>query len=216
MSSLIKAIIFDCDGTLVDSETHSLQVLVDLIAEFGLEVTHEEALERFSGHELSVVFAEFEERLGRKLPGDFLQQFRTRQLPVLAERVTAIDGAGPLLASLTVPFCVASNAPLNKVTLCLKTAKLDGHFPAERRFSAYEVEKWKPDPALFLMAAERLGVAPEHCAVVEDSRFGVQAGLNAGMQTFAYDPHRQFTDRQDVTSVQRLAELSKWFPTTSE
>lgn len=213
MNKPIEAIIFDCDGTLVDSETHSLQVLVDYIREFGLEVTHEYAMERFAGHELTVVFAEFEERLGHKLPDNFLDEFRKRQMSVLAEKVTAIDGAAGLLSALSVPFCVASNAPLNKVELCLTTSDLIKHFPTEMRFSAYEVNKWKPDPALFFLAAERLGIAPENCAVVEDSRFGVQASLNAGMQTFAYDPHRQFVDRADVTSVAGLPELLKLFPT---
>lgn len=203
----IQAIIFDCDGTLVDSETVSLKVLVDYIAEFGLVIPMEDALERFAGGELPVVFAEVEERLGRKLPEDHLEQFRSRQLARLAQGVDIIDGVEQLLNGLTLPYCVASNAPLNKVGLCLKTSGLDRFFPEARRFSAYEVRKWKPEPDLFLLAAESLQTDPAHCAVVEDSIYGVDAGIAAGMQVFAYDPKGELPERQAVRHVRSIHEL---------
>lgn len=205
----IKAVIFDCDGTLVDSETISLAILVECVAEHGLQVSHEEAMERFAGHELAVVFKEFEERLGRKLPDDFLDSFRARQLSVLEERVQPIDGADELLAAMSLPFCVASNAPLNKINLCLTSTGLIRHFDQSEIFSAYQINAWKPAPDLFLMAAESLGVAPENCAVVEDSVFGLKAGLAAGMQVFGFDPHNKLpTDLGPVRYVDRLAKLS--------
>lgn len=204
----IKAVIFDCDGTLVDSETISLAILIECVAEQGLQISHEEAMERFAGNELSVVFREFEERLGHPLPEDFLDSFRQRQMGVLEERVQPIAGADELLASMTLPFCVASNAPLNKVNLCLKTTGLIRHFSTDRIFSAYQVNVWKPEPDLFLLAAESLGVAPENCAVIEDSLFGLKAGFAAGMQVFGYDPHQKLpTDLGPATMVRKLAEL---------
>lgn len=205
----IKAVIFDNDGTLVDSETISLAVLIDCVAEQGLEISHEEAMERFAGNELSVVFREFEERLGRALPEDFLDSFRERQMGVLEERVQPVAGADELLSSMTVPFCVASNAPLNKVNLCLKSTGLIRHFDQSNIFSAYQLNVWKPEPDLFLMAAESLGVAAENCAVVEDSIFGLKAGLAAGMQVFGYDPHQKLPkDLGAVTFVKALNELT--------
>ncbi len=207
----IQAVIFDCDGTLVDSETHSLAVLVEYVAELGLHVTHKEAMERFAGNELSVVFREFEKRLGRPLPESFLDEFRQRQMSVLEEHVQAIHGADDVLTGLELPFCVASNAPLNKVNLCLTVTGLLKHFHENRIFSAYQINAWKPRPDLFLMAAEALKTAPKHCAVVEDSHFGIDAGLAAGMQVFAFDPHEKLKLTKDVTRIHSLMQLSPAF-----
>ncbi len=204
----IQAVIFDCDGTLVDSETLSLAVLVEYVGEFGLEISHAEAMERFAGNELSVVFAEFEQRLGRKLPDDFLDTFRNRQMSVLREKLQPIDGVHDVIESIQLPFCVASNAPLSKVNVCLETVGLIQHFPESRIFSAYQIKTWKPEPDLFLMAAEKMQVPAENCVVVEDSVFGIKAGLTAGMQVIAYDPHRKLAGQfEDVTFISTLPEL---------
>jgi HAD superfamily hydrolase (TIGR01509 family) len=208
----IEAVIFDCDGTLVDSETLSLAVLIEFVAEFGLEIPHEEALQQFAGNELSVVFRTIEERLERSLPEDFLESFRERQIAVLKQKLQAIDGAHDLLAAISLPFCVASNAPHNKIQVCLETTGLDQHFAPDRIFSAYDIQVWKPKPDLFLKAAHEIGVAPENCAVVEDSSFGINAGLAAGMQVFAFNPHRPGpTDNSNVRNIQHLDELKPFF-----
>ena len=205
----IKAVIFDCDGTLVDSETISLAILTECVAEYGLQITHAEAMERFAGSELSAVFHEFQERLGHKLPDDFLDSFRDRQMSVLQEQVQVIEGADELLSAMMLPFCVASNAPLNKVNLCLTSTGLIRHFEAARIFSAYQINAWKPAPDLFLMAAESLGIAAENCAVIEDSVFGLKAGLAAGMQVFGFDPHQKLPqDLGPVRYFDRLSQLS--------
>lgn len=98
-----------------------------------------------------------------------------------------IPGAFDLLERLTIPFCVATNGPREKAELTLELTGLLKFFP-DRLFSAYEVGIYKPDPGLFLHAAQVMGVAPERCAVVEDSLPGVQAGLAAGMQVYALLP----------------------------
>jgi len=104
-----------------------------------------------------------------------------------AQRLDVIPGAFELLGALQIPFCVATNGPREKVELTLGLTGLRRFFP-EHIFSAYEVGIFKPDPGLFLHAAQVLGMAPEHCAVVEDSLPGIQAGLNAGMRVFSLLP----------------------------
>jgi HAD superfamily hydrolase (TIGR01509 family) len=206
-ASEIHAVIFDCDGTLVDSEKLSLAVLIDYIGELGLPLELDEALRKFAGGELPKVFAELEKRLGKPLPEDHMAQFRSRQMARLATDLEVIDGASDLLDSMTKPFCVASNAPLMKVNLCLKTTQLDGFFAEQHRLSAYEVEKWKPEPDLFLKAATVLNTEPQHCAVVEDTDYGIEAGLRAGMTVFGYDPSAELNQRPDVTYISDLREL---------
>ncbi|MEP3478175.1 MAG: HAD-IA family hydrolase [Fuerstiella sp.] len=204
----IEGVIFDCDGTLVDSEIISMQVLQQLCLDQGLTLSMEEAMDSFAGNELAVVLQILEDKLNGKLPVDFLDTFRSKQLAELAASLTAIHGAHELVKSLTVPTCVASNAPLSKVNLCLQITALDQFFPADRIFSAYTIEKWKPAPDLFLQAAQALAVPPQNCLVVEDSLFGVQAGVAAGMQVVALDRHSRLNELPEgVVRVECLTEI---------
>lgn len=205
---MIEAVIFDCDGTLVDSETLSLRVLVDYIGEFGLDVSHAEAIERFAGTNLSFVFADLADRMSRPLPEDHVAEFRRRQIELLRRDLQPMPGADQVLSSLGIPFCVASNAPRNKISVCLETTGLDKHFAEDRIHSAYDIDRWKPEPDLFLLAAERMRSVPNRCVVVEDSVPGIQAGLAAGMQVIALDPHRGLRDKvSGATFIDGLKEL---------
>ena len=184
-----SAVIFDCDGTLVDSETLSISILCDYAREHGSDVDTADAVRRYAGQDLQVVMDELAATLTDPWPADAIDRFRGRQIPALRAKLCPIPGAEALVRSIDVPKCVASNAPQDKIRVCLEATGLDRHFESNRIFSAYDVRRWKPDPTLFLTAAEELGVAPELCVVVEDSRFGVEAGVRAGMRTFAFDPH---------------------------
>ncbi|MEQ1728477.1 MAG: HAD-IA family hydrolase [Vicinamibacterales bacterium] len=187
----MKAIIFDCDGTLVDSETLSTEVLVEAVGEHGLDMTVPEALAAFRGGKMADCIADLETRLGRPLPSTFVPDFRARSAEAFRSRLRAIDGALELVQSLSmlpVPFCVASSGPMAKIELSLTLTGLLPFFDG-RIFSSYDVGTWKPDPGLFLHAADALGVAPGDCAVIEDSLPGMLAGLAAGMTVFAFQPH---------------------------
>lgn len=211
----IQAVIFDCDGTLVDSEVISLKVLVDLVAGHGLSIPHHEAVQQWSGCDLADVLREVEARLGKRLPASFLETFREHQLTQLAANVVPIRGAAELLQNITLPYCIASNAPQYKIRLCLETTGLLSHVDPELIFSAYDVQAWKPRPDLFLHAAERLGVSPARCAVVEDSSVGLDAGLAAGMTVYGFDPHGKLRRRTGVTTIKSLLELKAIFQVTS-
>ncbi|HKV39801.1 MAG TPA: HAD-IA family hydrolase [Blastocatellia bacterium] len=203
----IEAVIFDCDGTLVDSETLSNQVLVDFVAEFGLTLSLEDAMSRFVGGTLVDCVAEIERRLGRALPEDFIAQFRVRQTAAFRGRLRPIDGALSTVQRMRVPYCVASSGPREKIELSLGLTGLLPYFH-DRIFSSYEVGTWKPEPGLFLHAAETLGVAPARCAVVEDSPPGIQAGLAAGMVVFAFQPlQSEGPTTAGVRVLRRLADL---------
>ena len=210
MAPDICAVIFDNDGTLVDSESITLSVLAEMIIELGVEIRPEDP-ERFMGAELRAVFAEVERRRGAPVPDNFLEDFRSRQNDRIRDGLEPIDGAHELLSTLALPFCVASNAPVAKITLTLEQTGLRQLVPDHRIVSAYDIGAWKPDPAIFLHAAERLGVAPANCAVVEDSAPGLEAAVASGMQVFAYDPRGRHTERSNVRSVQALSQLISIF-----
>jgi HAD superfamily hydrolase (TIGR01509 family) len=178
------AIIFDSDGTLVDSEHLASEALVEQAALSGVTLTVEEAVARFRGGRMADFITYVERLQGKSLPDSFERDLRKRMAAVLTTRLRPVDGALELVRSLSVPFCVASNGPRAKIELCLEVTGLLPYFK-DRIFSSYEVGVFKPDPGLFMHAARSLGASPARCAVVEDSTPGIRAGLAAGMTVFA-------------------------------
>lgn len=201
----IEAVIFDCDGTLVDSEWLANAALVDCVAPFGLRMSCEEAMQRYVGGKMADCVADLEGRLGRKLPDSFIPEVRKRTAEAFRAHLKPMEGALEMLHELKLPACVASSGPTEKIELSLKLTGLARFFPRGRIFSAYDVGCWKPDPGLFLHAAEAMGVSPDRCAVVEDSRPGVQAGIAAGMRTFWFRPAGPLPE--SVIALHRLTDL---------
>ncbi|RFB67611.1 MULTISPECIES: HAD-IA family hydrolase [unclassified Herbaspirillum] len=203
----IDLILFDCDGTLVDSEIVAADAWVEHSARFGVSITAVEALEKFKGVNMADCVAEIERLAGSPLPASFVTELRDLMAIMFRARLQPIAGALELVQSLAVPFCLASNAPREKIELCLRVTGMLPYFEG-RIYSAYDVQKWKPDPALFLHAAAAMGVAPARCAVVEDSLPGVKAGLAAGMTVFALQSEDHVLTLPDgVHVIRELAEL---------
>jgi HAD superfamily hydrolase (TIGR01509 family) len=184
-SARIEAVIFDCDGTLVDSETLSASVILDMLAEHGITLDHATMLDRSRGRQFAVIVDELRAEYPQAVADDFIEDFRARTMTVFRDRLQPIAGAVALVEALRLPMCVASNAPRNKIEACLDITGMLPHFDG-RIVSAYEVGAWKPDPALVLAACELLGHPPERCLLVEDSVAGVEAGIAAGVHVLGY------------------------------
>ena len=182
----IDLIIFDCDGVLIDSEELANDVTAGMLADYGHQISSEELIKRFKGMKMKAYLDVLENETGIVLPESFETDLRNRMAKVFKLQVKPVKGSRKLIESLRVPFCVASNGPLNKTKENLQTTNLYSHF-VDKIFSAYEVESWKPDPGLFLAAANHFGVAPKDCIVIEDSISGVTAAVTAGMTAFALD-----------------------------
>ena len=207
----IEAVLFDCDGVLVDSERVAAECIVEFAARYGARFGMEEALERFTGARMADNLRDIEERGKCTLPDDFEDELRARMAAEFESRLEPIEGAAALVESLDLPYCVVSNGPRPKMEATLRIAGLLEHF-AGRIVSAYEVGVWKPDPGLFLHAARMLGAPPERCAVVEDSDYGIAAGVAAGMQVFALVPEERADAMPDgVVAVASLAQLHEPF-----
>lgn len=187
-------IIFDCDGVLVDTEPLTNRVLAQTVSEAGWEIDAQYSVTHFKGRNLKDIHQDVEDKLGFEVP-DLLDIYRKRMYEALqSDPVPAIEGIHELLDLLddhhSAPQhrCVATNAPLKKATITLTASKLIDRFkhPTDptrpTMFSAYQINKWKPDPALFLHAAQTMGHDPEDTIVVEDSVSGVQAARNANMR----------------------------------
>ena len=200
-------IIFDCDGTLVDSEPITVNVLIEQVGELGLEMQYDEAMAIFAGRDMSVVAEVIASQLGGPLPDDFVDQFRQRQAIALRSELKPIAGAEQLLAQITRPYCVASNAPHAKIKINLESTGLDRFFQPKTTFSAYDIQKWKPEPDLFLHVADRMSTSPQRCVVIEDSLAGIQAGLAAKMQVIGYSPTPEGIVTSEVPYVHSLLDL---------
>lgn len=206
-----RALIFDCDGTLVDSERLGVEVLVSVAETCGAQFASRDAgassngsadvtvkrpgtsdetfveglVVALRGLSMAQCLADLEERGRFRFPSGIEGRIRERTAEVFRERLVEMTGAAEFVSRVTVPFCVASSGPRAKIELSLELTGLRRYF-GERIFSSYDIQSWKPEPDLFLHAAQALGVEPAECGVIEDSQPGVDAGVAAGMFVYAF------------------------------
>jgi HAD superfamily hydrolase (TIGR01509 family) len=185
------AVLFDCDGVLVDSEPITNRVLTDMLGELGWQLSVEETLRIFVGKAVKDEAALIEARTGYAITADWLMQFRARRNAALDRELVAIPGAAAavraLHSALNGRIAVASGADRIKVELQLAKAGILECFEG-RIFSGHETPRSNPYPDVYLAASAALGVDPRRCAVVEDTVTGATAGVAAGATVFGYCP----------------------------
>ncbi|ANP49523.1 HAD superfamily hydrolase (TIGR01509 family) [Streptomyces griseochromogenes] len=181
----VELVIFDCDGVLVDSERIAVRIHTRLGAEFGWPLGPSEVVDLFMGKSAASIRTIIADRLGEATATAWDEEFHRRLRDAFETGLRPVDGVVEALDRLRLPICVASSGTHAKLRHSLRHVGLYERF-AGRVFSAGDVSRGKPAPDLFLHAAARVGVAPEACAVVEDSGFGVQAARAAGMRCFGY------------------------------
>lgn len=183
------ALIFDCDGVLVDSEAIVMAVERGLLAEVGLEFETAEYVARFTGLSYDDYFAALDAerrvRTGEGLPRDLYDRIKDASVEAVERELEAVPGIAELVAAVTVPTAVASSSFPWSLDMKLKKTGLYDRF-APHVYSSKLVPNGKPAPDIFLYAADRLGVAPADCAVVEDSVNGIRAAVAAGMAAWGF------------------------------
>ena len=202
-----RCVIFDLDGTLVDSELLSTRVLLEMVPR--LQESADTLTRAYRGWRFASIIADVEQRVGGKLADSFETSFRERVAEVFAKDLQTIPEVPAMLASLRHTCCVASSAPLAKIHHALEVTGLDGYFNGNL-FSCYQINSWKPAPDIFLYTAREMGFAPAQCVVVEDSEVGVQAGTAAGMTVFQYEPSappEKTTVGYRFNAMEKLTEL---------
>lgn len=185
MGGPIRLVIFDCDGVLVDSERIGVRIDVVVLARLGWTMTEADVIERFMGRTDEYMTSQIEAHLGRPLPADWEAPFRHLYREAFDAELKPVDGILEALDHIAVETCVASSGTHERMRYTLGLTGLYDRF-AGRIFSATDVVHGKPAPDLFLHAASRMGVSPGDCAVIEDSRYGVEAARAAGMRAFGY------------------------------
>ena len=191
MSGRFDAVLFDCDGVLVDSEGITNGVLRELLAELGWHLTPQECMRIFLGKAVKDEQALIEARTGQPLTEEWFVRFReTRNERLLAgvrPMPNAVQAVERISADFAGRIACCSGADRWKVEMQLARCGLLPWFEG-RIYSGHEMPRSKPAPDVYLAAMAPLGVAASRCAVVEDTVTGVTAGVAAGCTVFGYSP----------------------------
>lgn len=186
----VRAVLFDCDGVVVDSEPATFALIAEDLAARGLRLTHAEMEHHFLGGTIERV-GEKARQMGADIPPGWAEDFYTRLYARLAQGTALMPGIPALLDALDaagVAYAIGSNGTGAKMQVTL------GQHPgvmarlAGRLFSGRDLAMLKPDPDLYLYAARALRVPPQACVVIEDSAPGARAAAAAGMRCLGYAP----------------------------
>ena len=186
-----EAILFDCDGVLVDSELITNRVLHAMLNEAGWALSEQDCMRIFIGKTVRSETARIEAETGKPLTDAWMAEFYERRNERLRAELVAIGGAVDAVrqvhAQLGGKIAVASGADKPKVLMQLDKVGVSAYF-GEHVFSGHDLPRTKPGPDVYLAAAASLGIAPERCLVIEDSVPGLTAGVRAGATVWGYCP----------------------------
>ena len=216
-----SAVLFDCDGVLVDSELITNSVLRDILRENCWEISMEESIKIFIGKALKDQWEPIYQHTGVRIDDAWLAQFRARRDQALRTQLRPVEGSAQAVAAVASVYgskiaCV-TGADRAKVEMQLELTGLDQYFGG-RVFSGMEFPRSKPAPDVYLAAATALGIDPREALVIEDTATGVTAGVGAGATVYGYssggptstDPEslRQAGASRIFTHMDQLAELA--------
>ncbi len=197
-----QAVIFDMDGVIVDSEPRHERAFLEVVRELGYGETHGVHWPDYIGRSDHELWVDFVTRHNPPQPlADLMKMKRDRVLEIIRREEPIFDGLAQLVEKLArvckLGLASGSERPVVEAVLALQDL---------RRFfsvtvTAGEVKRGKPAPDIFLRAAEMLGVPPEACWVIEDSKPGVAAGLAAGMKVIAITNTHPAAELRAATQV---------------
>lgn len=181
----VDLVIFDCDGVLVDSEPIANRVLSQMLNEIDVPISVKESARRFIGRSLASCIETIEREFKVKITDEWVTELHRREFEAYEAALQPMPHISIALAQIPTAKCVASSGVHERVMRSLEITGLSPHF-GESVFTAAQVERGKPAPDLFLLAAKAMGVSPKRCTVIEDSLPGIAAGRAAGMTVFGY------------------------------
>ncbi len=188
------AVLFDCDGVLVDSESITNRVLCNMLNESGWAISQEQCTRDFIGKTVRSQVAVIEAHTGKPLTDAWMAEFYERRNAALRAELVAIDGAVQAVSQLHAlcngRIACASGADRAKVEMQLDKVGMAPYFKGHV-YSGHEMPRSKPFPDVYLAAAKALNADPAKCLVIEDTMTGVQAGVAAGATVWGYFPADQ-------------------------
>ena len=191
MSAMFEAVLFDCDGVLVDSEPITNGVLREVLNEAGWALSQAECMQIFIGKAVRDERARIEAETGQPLTEAWMRAFYARRDARLRAELQPVVGAIDVVMAAHRHaggrIACASGADRPKVVMQIEMAGMSPYFE-DRIFSGHDLPRSKPAPDVYLAAAAHVGIAPARCLVIEDTATGVRAGLDAGATVWGYCP----------------------------
>lgn len=184
----MKAVIFDMDGVIIDSEPIHLEVDIQTFKDLGCDISSEE-LEKYVGATNEYMFADIKKKynINKSIEEIINNKVEMTKNKVIQMDLNPIDGIRELLNDLkneNIPTAIASSSPRDFIDVVISKFKLRDYFTYI--ISGEEVENGKPAPDIYLEAAKKLRLSPDDCIVIEDSRNGVIAAKTAGMKCIGF------------------------------
>lgn len=196
-----EAIIWDCDGVLIDSEVLACSAIVEIFADLGYKISLEDYFNRFIGKGLTQVFSEIKQETGLQLEKKILKDILlAKQKEFFNRTLEETDGIRDVLDTLNIPMAIASGSNFDRLCYTLEITNLIDYFNGHI-YSTEMVKKGKPAPDIFLYAAEKLNVSSEKCLVIEDSIHGINAAKAAGMDVYAFLGGSHITQEMQQTII---------------
>ena len=206
----MKAFIFDMDGVIIDSEPLHTAMKIKTFRHFGLRLTEQECLE-YMGRTTKFMFRHFIEKYDRAISLEEMVHYKHQiYLEALYNDggIKPIAGTMELLRELkakNIPAAIGSSSGRQVIDAVVEKFQLQPYF--QSILSGADLPQSKPDPAIYLLSAQRLGVRPKDSIVIEDAAAGVQAAKAAGMYCIAY--RNPSSGRQDLSQADRIVESIK-------
>ena len=211
---MVRAVIFDFDGVIANSEPAHHASTNAVLADFNIEISKQDYYEKCVGYTDLQMFEAVRRQYNTDFAGRTMAQLIQQKADVFNELISKenhlIDGVTDLLGLLKknrIRTAICSGASMKDIMLMLSHSQLTDSF--ETIVSADDVEKGKPDPAGYLLALEKLNqnetekITPEQCVAIEDSRWGLQAAMAAGMHTIAVTNSYSF---EELSMAERVVE----------
>lgn len=199
-----KLIIWDFDGVISDSEELWIKIWQNLVNEkFGLNWDFETADKFFGGLAPKTKIANMA-KIGITIDDAFLLEVKEREKVDIATKLFATPGVEEILKNITIPYCLATGGFLQKTEAKLEALNFKKYFPDNHIFTAEQVKHGKPEPDLFLFAAEKMGVTANQCVVIEDSLAGLTAAIKAKMLPIAFVGSKMNKTPEYIQKVKNL------------
>jgi beta-phosphoglucomutase family hydrolase len=206
----MKAVIFDMDGVISDTQNFHADTESELLRQYGIEMSSTEITKRYAGVPYVVMFAEIFSDHSKAMPGlDIIKHKWDIIRRADARNIHAVPGASELITALheqRVPLAVASASRAEFIQRVVAALELERYFTA--LVSADEVPRGKPAPDVFLLAAQRLGILPGECVVIEDGLSGMIGAKAAGMKCVALLTHVRAEDSPADVKIYSLGDVS--------
>lgn len=203
---MIKCILFDNDGTLIDSEELGHRALAAELQAYQIIVSADSLRQRFSGWKLAFILDELSREYKTPLADTFFPQFRSRLTALFEQELQTIPHIPWALDNIHLKKAVVSGGPIEKIQQGLKVTGIGHHFE-DRLVSSYEYNTWKPEPNIYWHALEFLGFNKEECLIVEDSDVGLEAGIKSGIKTLFYNPSGRRDFPKEASSFSCMKQL---------